>query len=127
MENYEILQPVEQINIHIYEFKEENILKEQITSFENKKEYNSVFKNVANKWQMQLYYNYIGECDGCGFKYNNIIIHIYIKSFYMSDYNGKTGLKKITFFKENNILKLNEVSLKLLSFAVYISNLIIRK
>lgn len=129
LEDYEILQPVEQINIPIYELKEKDILKEEITSFENKKIYNSVFKSVANKWQMNLYYNDIGECDGCGFKYNDIIMRVYIKSFYMGDYKGETYLKKIVFFKEkeNSILKLNEVSLKLLSFAVYISNLIVRK
>lgn len=130
LDDYEIIQPVDQITLPIYIIKEDNREKTELDICKGRKVYGATFKSVAGKLGLGLTFSG-SECDGCFYIDENTGVTMKIKtsSFYLGDYNCVTELDTIIFYKgeEKVQIPLGQVSAKLLSFAVYGAGIIIVK
>ncbi|MFR3817682.1 MAG: DUF4132 domain-containing protein, partial [Fusobacterium varium] len=89
LEDYEIVQPVDQLNIPVYTLKDDELEEKDITEFKTKKIYASTFKSAANKLGFNMEFAEYGECCGCTFidESSNIKLFISTNNFYPGDYS----------------------------------------
>lgn len=129
LEDYEIVQPVDQLNITAYTLSEDKENDREIKDFEKKKVYASTFKSAANKLGFNLEFAEYGEVSGCSFfdEANNIKIVVYCTSFYPGDYSSIVEVGEIEFLSENNRIVLKDVPKKILSLGYYAGNFITEK
>lgn len=131
LEDYEIIQPVDQLNIPVYTLKDEELEEKEITEFKTKKIYASTFKSAANKLGFNMEFAEYGECCGCTFidESSNIKMFISTNNFYSGDYSTIINILKISFIsrESNNEIVLRKVPKKLISLAYLAGNMITEK
>lgn len=129
LEDYEIIQPIEQLNIPVFHLKEEEKHLKEISDYKGKKVYGATFKSIAAKLGMNMDFDSYSECCGCFYtaEKEDITLKIRTKSFYLGDYDAVTELDTISFYQGENMIQimLGVVPPKLLSFGKYAANLII--
>lgn len=131
LEDYEIVQPVDQLNIPVYTLKDEELEEKEITEFKTKKIYASTFKSAANKLGFNMEFAEYGECCGCTFidESSNIKMFISTNNFYPGDYSTIISILKISFIsrESNSEIILRKVPKKLISLAYLAGNMITEK
>lgn len=131
LEDYEIIQPVDQLNIPVYTLKDEELEEKEITEFKTKKIYASTFKSAANKLGFNMEFAEYGECCGCTFidESSNIKMFISTNNFYSGDYSTIISILKISFIsrESNSEIVLRKVPKKLISLAYLAGNMITEK
>ena len=131
LEDYEIIQPVDQLNIPVYTLKDDELEEKDITEFKTKKIYASTFKSAANKLGFNMEFAEYGECCGCTFidESSNIKMFISTNNFYPGDYSTIISILKISFIsrESNSEIVLRKVPKKLISLAYLAGNMITEK
>lgn len=131
LEDYEIIQPVDQLNIPVYTLKDEELEEKEITEFKTKKIYTSTFKSAANKLGFNMEFTEYGECCGCTFldESSNLKIFISTNNFYSGDYSTIISILKISFIsrESNSEVVLRKVPKKLISLAYLAGKMITEK
>lgn len=131
LEDYEIVQPVDQLNIPVYTLKDDELEEKDITEFKTKKIYASTFKSAANKLGFNMEFAEYGECCGCTFidESSNIKMFISTNNFYPGDYSTIISILKISFIsrESNSEIVLRKVPKKLISLAYLAGNMITEK
>lgn len=141
LEDYEIIQPVEQISIPIYNINNENKLKTSIDLFKKTKFDRIKFKNRFFKYNMKSYfdnnnYNYYSGCIYTDINYNIVFIINTIEYYCESESDYKIEIEQIKFFdfiKEASFyesgteLMIKDVPIRLLSFSIFTVNSIIEE
>lgn len=131
LEDYEIIQPVDQLNIPVYTLKDDELEEKDITEFKTKKIYASTFKSAANKLGFNMEFAEYGECYGCSFidESSNIKMFISTNNFYPGDYSTIISILKISFIsrESNSEVVLRKVPKKLISLAYLAGNMITEK
>lgn len=131
LEDYEIVQPVDQLNIPVYILKDEELEEREITEFKTKKIYASTFKSAANKLGFNMEFAEYGECCGCTFldESSNLKMFISTNNFYPGDYSTIISILKISFIsrESNSEVVLRKVPKKLISLAYLAGKMITEK
>lgn len=131
LEDYEIVQPVDQLNIPVYILKDEELEEREITEFKTKKIYASTFKSAANKLGFNMEFAEYGECCGCTFldESSNLKMFISTNNFYPGDYSTIISILKISFIsrESNGEVVLRKVPKKLISLAYLAGKMITEK
>ena len=131
LEDYEIIQPVDQLNIPVYTLKDDELEEKDITEFKTKKIYASTFKSATNKLGFNMEFAEYGECYGCSFidESSNIKMFISTNNFYPGDYSTIISILKISFIsrESNSEVVLRKVPKKLISLAYLAGNMITEK
>ena len=129
LEDYEIVQPVDQLNITAYTLSEDKENDREIKDFEKKKIYASTFKSAANKLGFNLEYAEYGEVSGCSFydEASDIKVVVHCDNFYPGDYSNVIEVGEIEFFSNDNRMALKDVPKKILSLGYYAGNFITEK
>lgn len=131
LEDYEIVQPVDQLNIPVYILKDEELEEKEISEFKTKKIYASTFKSAANKLGFNMEFAEYGECCGCTFldESSNLRMFISTNNFYPGDYSTVISILKISFIsrESNSEVVLRKVPKKLISLAYLAGKMITEK
>ncbi len=147
LEDYEVVQPIMQLNIPIYEITEENGNANEIKDYSDKEFYVSTLRSNAAKLDFAIEYEDYGAGEGCGYydKKNNIKIIIQTDEFFPGDYGTPIKIKRIIFLEGNTkidfvsdgngensknnvkLLELKDVPAKILSLACMMAEMIVKK
>lgn len=119
LEDYEIVQPVEQLDLPIMLLSEENKTEIVLADKKGIKIYGASVKSTANKLMCQLRFNEYGECSGFFYETEDMLMVAEVDAFYAGDYHAVVEIQGISFVnkEENRKLPLAAVPVKLLSFA----------
>lgn len=131
LEDYEVVQPVSQLNIPVCRLSENELKQYEITDYRGKKVYGATLKSIAQKLGLTPDYSDYGQCSGCYYieKDSGLIMKFKAESFYSGDYNSLTELDTIYFSQTETGQKitLSEVPKRLLSLALLAGNMITAK
>lgn len=131
LEDYEVVQPVQQLEIPVYKVEEKDRQNKELSLFKGKKVYGATVKSVAGKLGLALSFDNYGECTGCMYtdEKTNITLSLHHSSYYMGDYSAVVEIGDIVFTKEGNeaALGLGYVPPKLLSLALLVGETVTAK
>ena len=147
LEDYEVVQPIMQLDIPVYEVTKENENATEITDYSDKEFYVSTLRSNAAKLDFAVEYEDYGAGEGCGYydEKNNIKIVIQTDEFFPGDYGTPIKIKRIIFLEGNTridfvsdangknsknnvkLLELKDVPKKTLSLACMMAKMLIKK
>ena len=130
LEDYEIIQPVNQLNIPVYELSDGEAV--EITKYKGKNLYGSTFKSIANRLNMSILYQDYAEITGLFYNDETLgyIMYLHTKPFYSGDYNEITELGVLEFRRKDNdkeAIMLKDVPKKLISLGIMVGDAISEK
>ena len=147
LEDYEVVQPIIQLDIPVYKITQENENNTEIMDYSDKGFYVSTLRSNAAKLDFTVEYEDYGVGEGCGYydEKNNIKIVIQTDEFFPGDYGTPIKIKRIIFLEgntkvdfvsyeneknsKNNIklLELKDVPKKTLSLACMMAKMLVKK
>lgn len=131
LEDYEVIQPVSQLNIPVCKLSENELEQYEITDYRGKKVYGATLKSIAQKIGLTPDYSDYGQCSGCNYidKDLGLIMYVKAESFNSGDYNSLTEMGTIYFSQTETGQKimLGNVPKRLLSLALLTGNMITAK
>ncbi|WP_369717062.1 DUF4132 domain-containing protein [Leptotrichia alba] len=147
LEDYEVVQPIIQLDIPVYKITQENENNTEIMDYSDKGFYVSTLRSNAAKLDFTVEYEDYGAGEGCGYydEKNNIKIVIQTDEFFPGDYGTPIKIKRIIFLEgntkvdfvsyeneknsKNNIklLELKDVPKKTLSLACMMAKMLVKK
>lgn len=138
LEDYEIIQPVDQVAIPVMNLTQEEKELKQLKQFQGKKVYGATFKSMISKLGMSPEFDGYSNFAGCSYtdEESEITLKIHTSSFYPSDYSAVIEIGVMEFCKtiriehnvnETQMIPLGTVPPKLLSLAMMVGNKITAK